>query len=174
MSATVFTDNFVPEVFQPGAYFLLTVRAAHVGCSNFHGSIVGEGMLAMLALNFEPLVLAVNAQFLEAAGAADIVATGSRRGGHADLRQREEAGDFDAVFRQFGIQQCAARATVDQSGRHIFAALRAGPARPFSGHGIDPWTVDRFGFRFSVFGFRRSVFGVRCSGWRAADGSPRV
>ena|GEM_PF-727731 len=30
---------------------------------------------------------------------------------------------------------------MNQSGGHVFAALRTEPARPFSGHRNDPWSV---------------------------------
>lgn len=76
VSDAVLAHDFVPQVFDSGSNFLLTVRAAHVGSENFDRGIIGEGMLAMFALHPQAFVFAVDPQFLEAAGTADVVTTG--------------------------------------------------------------------------------------------------
>lgn len=134
MTVAVFADDFVPHVLGGGAEFVFAVGAGSVERFDSHCVAVGEGDVAVFALDLHALVLRVNAQFFLAAWAQNIVAFGRSGSDHSNLRERHELGDFNTVFRQLIIEQRATGLTMDDSRWHVFTALRAGTTWPSTGH----------------------------------------
>ncbi len=78
MTTTMLAGHLVTDVFQPRTDLLLAVRTTHVDGSNIHRRVIRKRMLAVLALDPETLVFAVNSQFLQTSGTTDVV---TARGG---------------------------------------------------------------------------------------------
>ena len=113
MAVTVFAHDFVADVLHRRTKFILTVWALSVEGLDDDRRRVIERFTAVFALHLHVAVLRMNAQFLTATGATDIMTFWRCRGDHGKLRQGYKQRDLDAVFRQFQIQQRATGATMD-------------------------------------------------------------